>query len=194
MGRTRTFDMEQAITSATALFWRGYDKTSLTDLTAALGIGPASFYFAFESKEALFRMVVERYVAVLDQAFEVAFQEPTTRLAIEALLRGYVEVVTAAEHVPGCLVVNNSPIVDADDSLRQWLAEHRQALQRKLEDRFAADVAGGKLPPDAKPATTARFVATLAGGIAVEASSGTSRNDLNEMITFALGSLESLAV
>ena len=58
MGRTRTFDMEDAIGTATTLFWRGYDKTSLTDLTGALGIGAASFYFAFESKEALFREVV----------------------------------------------------------------------------------------------------------------------------------------
>ena len=67
--------MEAAIGTATALFWRGYDKTSLTDLTGALGIGAASFYFAFESKEKLFREVVGRYVAALEAAYESAFPD-----------------------------------------------------------------------------------------------------------------------
>ena len=188
MGRTRAFDIEEAISTATVLFWRGYDKTSLTDLTGALGIGPASFYFAFDSKEALFRKIVERYVASLTEAFEKAFLAPTTRIGVEALLREYASVVTAAEHTPGCLVVNNSPMVDADDTLRQWLAEHRRALRQNLEKRFATDIADGKLPPSSNPATMARFIATLAGGIAVEAQSGASRLELYEMIDFALAS------
>ena len=186
MGRTRAFDVEQAITTAMTLFWRGYDQTSMTDLTGALSIGPASFYYAFESKEALFRKIVERYVAELGEAFEEAFKAPTTKLGVYALLRGYVDVVTGPDHAPGCLVVNNSPIVDAHDGLRKWLAGHRQALRLKLEHRFAEDVASGKLPSGAKPQTMARFVATLAGGIAVEASSGTSREELYDMIDFAL--------
>ena len=74
MGRTRIFDMEEAIGTATKLFWRGYDRTSLTELTGALGIGAASFYFAFESKEALFRQVMDRYISRLDQAY--AFPVP----------------------------------------------------------------------------------------------------------------------
>ena len=190
MGRTRAFNIEQAIGSATQLFWQGYEKTSLTDLTGAMGIGPASFYFAFESKEALFRTIVERYVTELRAAFETAFQAPTTRLGVRALLRGYVEVVTAAGHAPGCLVVNNSPIVEANDELRQWLAEHRQALRQNLENRFVADLAEGRLPRNVEPKTMARFVATLAGGIAVEASSGASRHELYDMIEVALSSFD----
>lgn len=158
MGRTRAFDIEEATSTATVLFWRSYDKTSSSDLTGALGIGPASFYFAFESKEALFRKIVERYVTRLSEAFEKAFQTPTTRLGVEALLREYADVVTAAEHTPGCLVVNNSPRVDTDDILRQWLAEHRRSLRQNLESRFWADVADGKLPPSSNPLTMARFI------------------------------------
>ena len=190
MGRTRAFNIEQAMGFATQLFWQGYEKTSLTDLTAAMGIGPASFYFAFESKEALFRTIVERYVTELRATFERAFQAPTTRLGVRALLREYVQVVTAAEHAPGCLVVNNSPIVEANDELRQWLAEHRQALRQNLENRFVADLAEGKLSPNVEPKTMARFVATLAGGIAVEASSGASRHELYDMIEIALNSFD----
>ena len=186
MGRKRTFDMEQAIGAATKLFWQGYDRTSLTDLTGTLGIGAASFYFAFESKEALFRQVVGRYIAFLEEAYVKALQAPTTHLGVRALLCRYAEVVTDAEHIPGCLVVNNSPSIYADDPLKQWLAGHREALRLRLEDRFSADLAEGKLPEDCSPKTMARLILTLAGGIAVEAQSGASRQDLYAMIDFAL--------
>ena len=186
MGRTRAFDMEEAIGAATKLFWRGYDRTSLTDLTEALGIGAASFYFAFESKEALFRQVVGRYITFLDKAYESAFQATSAYLGVEALLRHYAEVVTDAEHTPGCLVVNSSPSIHADDVLRDWLAGHRKALRLKLEDRFSADLAAGKLPHDCNPKTMGRLILTLAGGIAVEAQSGATRQELYSMIDLAL--------
>ena len=187
MGRPRTFNIEEAIETATKLFWeKGYDKTSLNDLTDALEIVPASFYFAFRSKEELFRRVIDRYIAFQAEAFERAFQAPTTSAGVEALLRGYVDVVTDPNHAPGCLVVNNAPSTNARDPLRQWLAGHREALRIRLEDRFFADVAGGKLPDNFDPKAMARFVVTLAGGLAVEARSGGQRQDLYAMIDFAL--------
>ena len=186
MGRTRTFDMEAAIGTATTLFWRGYDKTSLTDLTGALGIGAASFYFAFESKEKLFRQVVGRYVAALEEAYENAFRTSTTRLGLEALLRHYADVVTDPAHIPGCLVVNSSPAIHADDVVKQWLSGHREALRLRLEERFSTSLAQGELPAGSNPKTMARFIMALAGGIAVEAQSGASRKDLYAMIDLAL--------
>ncbi len=186
MGRPRAFDIEEAVAAATKLFWQGYDRTSLTDLTGALGIAPASFYFAFGSKEALFRRVVDRYVAFQAEAFERAFQASTTAAGVRALLRGYVDVVTDPEHAPGCLVVNNSPCNDAGDALRQWLAGHREALRTRLENRFSADLAVGKLPDDFDSEAMARFVVTLAGGLAVEAQSGAGRRDLSTVVEFAL--------
>ena len=186
MGRTREFDLEEAIHTATKLFWRGYDRTSLTDLTGALGIGAASFYFAFESKEALFRQVVGRYIESLNEAYEKAFRAPTAYLCVKTLLRHYADVVTDVEHTPGCLVVNSSPSIHADDGLRQWLAEHRIALRLRLEERFSADLAEGRLPKDCDLKTMARLVLTLAGGVAIEAQSGVSREDLYAAVDLAL--------
>ena len=186
MGRTRTFDMDEAIEAAAKLFLRGYDRTSLAKLMGVLGIGAASFYFAFESKEALFRRVVGRYISLLENRYEHALEAPTTRLGVERLLRYYADVVTAPEHTPGCLVVNSSPSIHADDGLKQWLAEHREALRLRLDKRFSADLAEGKWPADCNPKTMARLVLLLAGGIAVKARSGASRDDLYSAIDLAL--------
>ena len=182
MGRPRTFDMEEAIAIAAKMLWRGYDRTSLNDLTGALGIAPASFYFAFGSKEALFRQCVERYLATRERAFEAAFQATTSRAAVEMLLRGYVDVVTDPGHAPGCLVVNSSPSTDASDALRRWLAGHREGLRIRLEQRFSHDPANAA----GDPRSMARFVATLAGGLAVEAGTGATREDLYDAIAFGM--------
>jgi len=96
-----------------------------------------------------------------------------------------VDVLTDPAHVPGCLVVNNSPC-DTGDALRRWLAGHREALRSRLEERFSADLAIGKLPDDFDPKAMARFVVTLAGGLAVEAQSGAGRRDLSTVVEFAL--------
>ena len=125
--------------TATKLFWRGYDRTSLAELTGALGIGAASFYFAFESKEALFRQIMDRYIARLDKAYEEAFEASTCLEGVRTLLGHYVDVVLDPVHAPGCLLVNSSPSAQADDALRRWLAGHRETLRISIEKRFSAD-------------------------------------------------------
>lgn len=54
-GRPRSFDRDQALERVMQVFWaKGYEGAQLTDLVAAIGITPPSFYAAFGSKEAAF--------------------------------------------------------------------------------------------------------------------------------------------
>src|SRR3989449_11576985 len=61
-GRPREFDHDAALERAIDVFWRhGYEATSVSDLTSAMGINPPSLYAAFGDKEQLFLEAVERY-------------------------------------------------------------------------------------------------------------------------------------
>lgn len=77
---------------------------------------------------------------------------------METLLRHYADVVTDPAHIPGCLVVNRSPAIHADDIVKQWLSGHREALRLRLEELFSADLAQRELPAGSNPGTMARFV------------------------------------
>jgi AcrR family transcriptional regulator len=63
MGRPRSFDAGRALDRALQVFWRkGYEGTSLSDLTEAVGVNRPSLYAAFGDKKALFRKALDRYV------------------------------------------------------------------------------------------------------------------------------------
>ncbi len=187
MGRTREFDIDTAVQTATDLFWRkGYERTSLNDLTTGMCITPTSFYFAFGSKEKLFRIVVDRYHTSQIELFEGAVRESTLRGVAEKFLYGYADLLTDPSHAPGCLVVNSALPCAADDPVRAWLTERRAQLITRLRKRFAK---ASELSQNDDPSVLARYVAVMAWGMAVEAQSGATRKELHSTIAIGLATL-----
>ena len=56
----------------------------------------------------------------------------------------------------------------------------------RLRDRFRRAVDEGDLPPDTDPGLVARYVMTIANGIAVQAASGAGRDELQQVADAAL--------
>jgi AcrR family transcriptional regulator len=187
MGRPREFEIDDAIDKATALFWRnGYEGTSLSDLTKTIGISPPSFYFAFGSKEALFRRAIERYFVEQNTIAEAAFRQPTARAVATHFLYGYADVLTDPGHAPGCLAMNSALPSAAGAPLREWLAGLREQMRQRLWDRFAEAREVERFPPGMDADALSRLVLILAWGMAVEAQSGATRTDLRRAIALAL--------
>lgn len=87
MARPRGFDRDQALETAMRLFrQRGYEDTSITDLTTAMGIVSPSLYAAFGDKQRLFEEAVDRYASGPEAVIATATTEPTARGAIERIL------------------------------------------------------------------------------------------------------------
>jgi len=195
MGRPREFDINTAIKTATELFWRkGYEGTSLTDLTDAMGITAPSFYFAFGNKEKLFRVVIQQYYEKQLELLESALREPTVRGVAEKFLYGYADVLTGSSHAPGCLALNSSLPCAKDDKVRAWLTKLRGELIVRFRKRIAKARGTTDLPVNADPDVLARYIAVIAWGLAVEAQSGAKRKDLYSAIAAGLAAWPAAAV
>jgi AcrR family transcriptional regulator len=188
MARPREFDEDEVLQKALHVFWqKGYEATSLADLQAATGLTKSSLYKAFESKEGLFRHVVERYHRDYLGFRADALAQPTPRSIAEALLEGIVNLQTGKDTPSGCLVTLAALACSADaEPLSQELAASRQAFERMLRDRFDEVKDAGPLPEGMTSAEAAAFISTLIQGLAVQARGGLSRRQLYRIVAAVL--------
>jgi AcrR family transcriptional regulator len=184
MGRPREFDTELALDQAMRLFWRkGYEGTSLQDLTDTLGLSRPSLYAAFGNKEALFVKVLDRYASGPAGFLPEALRAPTAATVMEALLRGAANHHADPANPPGCLMVHGALVGGEDsDPLRRETRRRRALLTNDIRKRLERARDEGDLLHDANPATLALYIVTVMRGMAVEAASGASGAELHEMV------------
>jgi AcrR family transcriptional regulator len=187
-GRPRAFDEDAALEKAMCVFWRkGFEATSMADLTEAMGINPPSLYAAFGNKESLFLRVLERYAEGPAGFVMKALAAPTAREVAERRLYGAVDSLRNSERPPGCLVVLEAArCSNADDPIGQKLSSFCDAAHQAFVKRFKRAKAEGDLPKNADPVALARYLGTVAQGIAVQAASGASRSELRKVVEIAL--------
>lgn len=180
-GRPREFDADVALGKALNVFWqRGYEGTSLSDLTEAMGINRPSLYAAFGNKEELFRQALDRYAERgPGRLLHAALQEPKMADVVTRLLRGAAEGLTDPKNPAGCLAVQGALACgNAADAIKEELRSRRTAGETAIRDRFVRAKEEGDLAPNSDPAALARYIATVMQGMAVQAAGGATRADL----------------
>ena len=188
MARAREFDIDEAVAKATTLFWQnGYDRTSLADLTRTIGCKPPSFYFAFGSKDGLFRIVLDRYYETYLGAAEDALNEPTARGVAEGMLTRLADIYTDTSHPLGCLAVKCAMSgSQTAEVLEKRQAELRAGRRGRLRARLEEAISAGDLPSDSDVDELARYVLVFGTALALDAQAGASRAQLQQIIARAM--------
>ncbi|MFE7186554.1 TetR/AcrR family transcriptional regulator [Streptomyces erythrochromogenes] len=186
-GRPRSFDRDAALDKAMTAFWeRGYEATSIADLTASIGISAPSLYAAFGDKRTLFDEVVVVYGSrYADFAAVALAEEPTARAAVGRVLREAAGIYTDPAHPPGCMVLS-AAINTTSDEVAEALRMRRNANLELFERRIRADVATGELPADTDARALARYAGAVLLGMSQQSRDGATREELEAVAERAL--------
>jgi AcrR family transcriptional regulator len=142
MARPRSFNPDEALDLARDVFWqKGFQGTSLDDITAATGLAKPSLYAAFGDKNALFLKVLDRYhERIIANAERILNEGPSAREAIERWLRGFVPFCSGIKGSRGCLSINTAADGASEQKeVRKRVERFNRKLEELLRNRLRAD-------------------------------------------------------
>ncbi|HXL96372.1 MAG TPA: TetR/AcrR family transcriptional regulator [Streptosporangiaceae bacterium] len=156
------YDLESLLSVAVSVFnERGYDGTSMEQLSRRLGITKSSIYHHVDGKEDLLRMALDR---ALDGLFEaIADAQNAGGPAIRRLERlVYRSVEVLAERLPYVTLLLR---VRGNTEVERSALDRRRNYDRIVADLVRQAEAEGDIRADVDPGTTARLLFGMVNSI-----------------------------
>ncbi len=188
-GRPRGFERDEALDRAMSLFWtRGYEATSISELTKVMGITPPSLYAFFGDKKRLFLEAVDRYQITQGCfAARALTEEPTAQRSIHRLLTEAALSFSRPRGPKGCLVVLGATNCSKESrDVFSALANRRHAAETAVRARIAAGEAAGEMSDGVDIDALTGLVTTTLFGLAIKARDGASRASLQRIVDQAM--------
>jgi len=170
------------------LFWeRGFEGTSIADLTQVMGLNPSSIYAAFGDKHALFSLAVKRYLYSRSQYATEALAEPTLEKVIRALFNNTVAFLTTPGHPPTCMTLAGAVGCSLDATpARDLMTEIRKQNQVALRERLLKARNSGEFPKKIDVDDYTRYLSTIIAGLSIQAANGSTKAELKRTAKMAL--------
>ena len=180
-GQGRRFDTPAALTKAMEIFWRnGYEGTSISELTKAMGITASSLYAAFGGKRQLFDLVVEHYLGTRGRFMGDIFNEEKEALPlIRRLLFEAAEKYAETNGPGGCFISSSAVCVtEANRDVERKLEDHRISNIKRIENVVRSSIKNGDVAASVNAEALAGFIGTVLQGMAQRGRDGASIEDL----------------
>jgi TetR/AcrR family transcriptional repressor of nem operon len=193
MARPRTFEENSALDAAIDCFWqRGYEATSVRDLSAAMGIGGTSLYNAFADKRTLFVRALERYMDC-GARVRIARLERTLppKEAIRRFIGEVVERSAGDRDRRGCFLINSAlEVAPHDAELGAEIALRLSEIEAFFRRAIKAGQGDGSIPAERNARDLARLLLGVLLGIRVLARAKPERALLEGVARPALALLD----
>ncbi|HYB29033.1 MAG TPA: TetR/AcrR family transcriptional regulator [Solirubrobacteraceae bacterium] len=193
MARPRQFDPEEVLDRSMREFWeRGYHETSVDDLVAVTGVNPGSLYQAFPGgKRRLFLEALARYSRLVVPEKLGALQDAGAGLAeLRAYFDGLVDDLTTPEGRMGCLMVNSTMELAAEDSeVGAVVRSHMERLERNAERALRNAKRRGEIRASVNPRTKATQLMATGMGLMVVGKTDPGRRVLKTVVDAAFADL-----
>ncbi|NOR51809.1 MAG: TetR family transcriptional regulator [Gammaproteobacteria bacterium] len=193
MTRPREFDTNQVLHNAMLLFWRkGFNKTSVRDLTEATQLNPGSLYGTFENKRTLFLKSLENYSNELKQSVDLILRsnEPPL-IRIKKFFEFLIRTTSEDPQSRGCLLINTLLEIPIDDKeIIQQASQGLNYVENSFVDLLQEARQQGELDSNADPAALAKLLLTGIFGMRVYAKMQAAPETLQGIVKTLLSILD----
>jgi AcrR family transcriptional regulator len=191
MARPREFDEETVVRAARERFWNaGYAATSMSDLSAATGLGKTSLYGAFGDKHALFMRIFDEYSTGAVESAEAQLAGPDES-AVERIHEYLMADARGSAGNPrGCLLARGTAElagIDAEVAVRAKQAY--DGLSAVLERAVEAAQRAGDVDADADPRALGDLILAVHRGIEALGRGGAEEPALRALVETLMAQL-----
>ncbi|AYV73424.1 TetR/AcrR family transcriptional regulator [Bacillus sp. PK3-056] len=192
MARLREFDEEKALDAAMRLFWeKGYSATSLSDLTAKMGIQRPSLYAAFGDKEGLFEAALRRYTKLHASKIRIKLQNKPVREGIRTFFEELVEEEYKKESSKGCFCINTMvELASHNEKFEILTREHQMYLSVLFQELIDEGVRNGEFINNLNSKALAQMLVTSLVGLTVMMKSRPERSFIDNSLAVILTVLD----
>ncbi|MGM0835442.1 MAG: TetR/AcrR family transcriptional regulator [Bacillota bacterium] len=191
MARRKEFDEDAVLLKAMLLFWeQGYEKTSVQDLVAHLGIHKGSLYDTYGDKHTLYVKALKRYIEMFEQKVTrpVKSHMVKTSSAKEAI-RMMLEMASLQEH--GCFAVNTAVELAIHDShSRDYVLLGWAYAEQLIHDLIVEGQHSGELSKTLNPEWLSHYFNNAIIGLRVMAKTISDREKFRHIIDMNMLILE----
>lgn len=193
MARPKEFKREEALKEAMKVFWtKGYDSTSISDLTKAMGISRSTMYETFGDKQKLFIETMNCYSHLIgSRRTDIFNNSKSVKQGLKDYFNERINMALDEKYPGGCFITNTATSLEtADERVKAAI----KLSSEKIENEFYALLELGKLKGEIEEnkdiRAIARFLLGLVSGINVVARIQKDRSALEDMVKCALEILE----
>lgn len=142
------YDHDDIIEKATTLFWqRGFHAAGMRDIQQALDMRPGSIYARFQSKEGLFKLVVEHYAQNSAERLKQVADSDSPLTALRDFFETALTGPDEQRYMRQCLLVKSIAELElVGDIARKAVIESMQTLKAGFKDIIEACIEKGELP------------------------------------------------
>ncbi|URJ46071.1 TetR/AcrR family transcriptional regulator [Paenibacillus polymyxa] len=189
MVRPREFDEDQALNAAMQIFWeKGFEATSLSDLTSKMGIQRPSIYAAFGDKKQLFEAALRKYTQ--SHAAYVRSRLQSNSSVKEAFYNFFGGIVAEEyEDGPnrGCFCINTMvELAPHDEKFEILTREHQLYLSAAFQETLERGIRSGELEASMDARALAHTMVSLLIGITVMMKSRPARSFADQAVATLL--------
>lgn len=197
MVRAAAYDRDTALDAAMSLFWRkGYHATSLKDLESALSMKPGSIYAAFDSKENLYLLSLERYFETSRSTMMAQMAKaPSAISGLASHFRSYSHLSPEDASRQACMLTKT--LIDTqstDPEIAKITKTYLDLILAEFTKTFQAARDAGELATTADPGRLARRFQANVSALRLEMHRGATQEDIADLAEDMAQEIENLRI